>query len=55
MLFKLFILLILLFLKKKINKIGDFGLATTNNAMFDPGSFRNIERIGNEDSMTGGI
>ncbi|GET03001.1 serine/threonine-protein kinase [Rhizophagus clarus] len=35
-------------------KIGDFGLATTNNAMFDPGSFRSIQ-MGNEDSMTGGI
>ncbi|RIA85582.1 kinase-like domain-containing protein [Glomus cerebriforme] len=35
-------------------KIGDFGLATTNNAMFDPGSFRNVQ-MGNEDSMTGGI
>ncbi|CAG8495247.1 14730_t:CDS:10, partial [Funneliformis mosseae] len=38
-------------------KIGDFGLATTNNALFDPGSFRNVERIGgsNEVSMTEGI
>ena len=38
-------------------KIGDFGLATTNNALFDPGSFRNTERMvgGNEDSMTGGV
>ncbi|CAB5359519.1 unnamed protein product [Rhizophagus irregularis] len=35
-------------------KIGDFGLATTNNAIFDPGSFRSIQ-MGNEDSMTGGI
>lgn len=40
--------------KKNANKIGDFGLATTNNAIFDPGSFRSIQ-MGNEDSMTGGM
>ncbi|CAG8527185.1 5428_t:CDS:10, partial [Acaulospora morrowiae] len=36
-------------------KIGDFGLATTSDAFFDPGSFRipNLDRMGSrEDSLT---
>ncbi|CAG8498589.1 12794_t:CDS:10, partial [Acaulospora colombiana] len=39
-------------------KIGDFGLATTSDAFFDPGSFRmpNFDRMGSrEDSMTGDV